>query len=123
MRKWDTSSRKETLAQRGAYEHFLLDKPPTKRAGRARIGLNRTRRTWCPFRGWLLSKPLQPVPQSRFRELMDQDEVILRLEVLVQMSEDRLMPFEGLRAMSDRAMCLKILLDCSRYRQALVLLL
>jgi hypothetical protein len=29
------------------------------------------------------------------------------------MSERRLMPFEGFRAMSDRAMRLEILLDCS----------
>ena len=53
---------------------------------------------------------------------MDQNEVTVGLEILVQMSEDRLMPFEGLRAMPDHAVRLEILLDRSLYRQALAFL-
>jgi hypothetical protein len=53
---------------------------------------------------------------------MDEMQVTLDQQILAQMSEHHLMPFQGFGAMSDRAMGLQILLDRSLDRQALIFL-
>jgi hypothetical protein len=53
---------------------------------------------------------------------MDKKEVTLAQQILVQMIEHHLMPFEGFRAMPNGAMSLQILLDRSFNCQALTFL-
>jgi hypothetical protein len=53
---------------------------------------------------------------------MDDEEMTLGSQILVQMREHHLMPFEGFRTMPSLAMSLEIFLDRSFYRQALAFL-
>jgi hypothetical protein len=53
---------------------------------------------------------------------MDEVEVTGSLHILMQMTEYRLMPFEGFRTMPDAAMGLEILLDRSFHCQTLAFL-
>jgi hypothetical protein len=50
---------------------------------------------------------------------MDQEEMTFDPQILAQMSEHHLMPFEGFRTMPSLAMSLEVFLDRSFYRQAL----
>jgi hypothetical protein len=53
---------------------------------------------------------------------MNKKEAILGSQILVQMSEHLLMPFQRFWTMSDLAMGLEILPGCSFYRQVLIFL-
>jgi hypothetical protein len=53
---------------------------------------------------------------------MDEEEVALRSQILLQMSEHQLMPFQRFRTMPDCAMGLQIALDCSFNCQMLTFL-
>jgi len=64
----------------------------------------------------------QPVTDSCFGDLIDEEEVALGQHILLEMAEHRLVPFEGFQAMPDFAVSLQILLDRSFNRQVLTLL-
>ena len=90
-----------------------MHEPATKRSCRACVGLDGARRTLSTSKGWRLTQGDDPGANICFGDLADGKEMAFGEQILVQLMQGRLMPFQCFWTVSGSALGLQIGLDRS----------
>jgi hypothetical protein len=111
MREGNTASGKRSLAHGRTGEHSLMDEPAAKRSCRAHIGFDGAPRALSASRGWRLTQGGNPGTDICFGDLADVKEMALGKQIVLQLTQRRLMPFQRLRTMPGCVVGLQIGVD------------